>query len=35
MDKVLFKQLDEENSRMLKQENIASVLEAARKKMNN
>ena len=32
---VILKQLDEENSRMLKQENIASVLEAARKKMNN
>ena len=32
---VILKQLDEENPQMLKQDNIASVLEAARKKLNN
>ena len=32
---VILKQLDKENPQMLKQDNIASVLETARKKLNN
>ena len=32
---LILKQLDEENPQMLKQDNIAGVLEAARKKLNN
>ena len=32
---IILKQLDKENSQMLKQDNIASVLKAARKKLKN